>query len=126
VDLSTGIISTIAGNGTVGKGNGTENPIISGDGGPATKAQLAQPQGVALDAAGDVFISDSNNQRVRMVSAATGIITTVVGTTVGYAGDGGASNHAKLHNPEGLFFDASGNLYLADSYNSVVRKVTRQ
>ncbi len=126
VNLSTGVISTIAGNGTVGPGNGTENPKVSGDGGLATKAQLAQPQGVALDAAGNVFISDSNNQRVRMVSASTGIITTVVGTTIGYAGDGGASNHAKVHNPEGLFFDASGNLYLADSYNSVVRKVTHQ
>ncbi len=126
VNLSTGMISTIAGNGTVGPGNGTENPKVSGDGGLATKAQLAQPQGVALDAAGNVFISDSNNQRVRMVSAATGIIITVVGTTIGYAGDGGASNHAKVHNPEGLFFDPAGNLYIADSYNSVVRKVTHQ
>ena len=126
VDLSTGVISTIAGNGTAGKGNGTENPVVTGDGGLATKAQLAQPQGVALDSAGDVFIADSNNQRVRMVSASTGIITTVVGTTIGYSGDGGASNHAKVHNPEGLFFDAAGNLYLVDSYNSVVRKVTRQ
>ncbi len=78
VDLSTGIISTVAGNGTVGRGYGTENPTVSGDGGLATKAQLAGPRGVALDAAGDIFISDSSNQRVRMVSAGTGIITTVV------------------------------------------------
>jgi len=124
VDLSTGVISTIAGNGAVGPGNGTENPTIEGDGGLATKAQLAQPQGVAVDSAGNVFISDTSNQRVRMVSASTGIITTVVGTKIGYSGDGAASNHAKLHNPEGLFLDPSGDLYIADSYNGVVRKVT--
>lgn len=84
VNLSAGTISTIAGNGSVGQGNGTESPTVTGDGGLATKAELAQPQGVAVDAAGNVFISDTNNQRVRMVTASTGIITTVVGTTIGY------------------------------------------
>lgn len=121
VNLSTGTIAAVAGNGT--SGDGTK---MLGEGGPATKAQLAQPQGVVLDAAGNLFIADSNNQRVREVAASTGIITTVVGTTVGYSGDGGPALGAQLHNPEGLFFDASGNLYIADSYNSVIRKVTPQ
>jgi trimeric autotransporter adhesin len=119
VNLSTGIISTVAGNGTSGQGN----PVL-GDGGPATQAQLAYPQGVAVDKLGDIFISDSGNQQVRKVTAATGIITTVVGTTIGFSGDDGPSNRAKLHNPDSLFFDASGDLYIADSDNGVVRKVT--
>jgi uncharacterized protein YjiK len=59
-----------------------------------------------------------------MVSASSGIIVTVVGTTVGYSGDGGPSNRAQLHNPEGLSIDPSGNLYIADSYNGAIRKVT--
>jgi large repetitive protein len=93
---------------------------------PATKAQLAQPIGVVLDAAGNVFIADSNHQRVRKVAASTGIITTVVGTDTGYSGDGGPAAAAQLHEPEGLFFGAAGDLYIANSYNSVVRKVTPQ
>lgn len=124
VNLSSGIITTVAGDGTTGRDSGTANPTIVGDGGLATKAKLAQPQGVALDADGNIFIADSNNGRVRKVTVSTGIITTVVGSKFGYSGDGGPSNHARLHNPEGLFFDAAGNLYIADSYNSVIRKVT--
>ncbi|MFC5861169.1 hypothetical protein ACFPT7_02565 [Acidicapsa dinghuensis] len=119
VNLTSGLIQTVAGNGASGDGAGA----VIGDGGPATKAQLSNPQGVALDSSGNIFIADSNNQRVRMVSAATGIITTVAGTSVGYVGDGGPADLAKLHNPEGLFFDSSGVLYIADSYNSVVRKI---
>jgi trimeric autotransporter adhesin len=122
LNLSTGIISAVAGTGT--SGDGTEK--ILGDGGPATKAQLAEPQGVVLDAAGNIFISDGGHQRVRKVTASSGIITTVAGTDVGYSGDGGPAADAQLHNPEGLFFDASGDLYIADAYNSVVRKVTPQ
>lgn len=118
LNLSTNLLTTVAGNGTVGEGQS-----VVGDGGPATSAVLAEPQGVILDAAGDIFISDSNDQRVREVTASTGIIKTVVGTTTGYSGDGGAATSAKLHNPEELFFDASGNLYIADSYNGAIRKV---
>lgn len=124
VNLLSGIIITVAGDGTTGRDSGTASPTIVGDGGLATKAKLAQPQGVALDADGNIFIADSNNGRVRKVTVSTGIITTVVGSKFGYSGDGGPSNRARLHNPEGLFFDAAGNLYIADSYNSVVRKVT--
>jgi hypothetical protein len=119
VNLSTGVISMVAGNGTTGIGNAPK-----GDGGPATLAQLSAPQGVAVDAAGDIFIADSNNQRVRKVNASTWVITTVVGSTVGYSGDGGTATQARMHNPWGLSFDTSGNLYIADSYNGVVRKVS--
>ena len=118
VNLSTGIISTVAGNGTTGTG------VVKGDGGPATVAQLSGPQGVVLDTAGNIFVADSNNQRVRKVDASSGVITTVAGTTTGYSGNGGPAAQAQLHNPWGLFFDASGNLYIADSDNGVVRKVT--
>jgi trimeric autotransporter adhesin len=118
VNLSTGIISTVAGNGTTG------TSTVKGDGGSATKAQLSSPQGVALDSAGNIFIADSNNQRVRKVDASTGVITTLAGTTLGYSGDGGSAAQAQFHNPWGLFVDASGDLYIADSDNAVVRKVT--
>ena len=85
---------------------------------------LSSPQGVALDPAGNIFIADSGSQRVRKVDASTGVITTVVGTTLGYSGNGGPAAQAQLHDPWGLFFDASGNLYIADSFNAVIRKVT--
>jgi streptogramin lyase len=119
LDLSTGKIDTVAGSGPV---SGEEKSI--GDGGPATQALLLEPTGVALDASGNIYISDTGNERVRKVSVASGIITTVVGSTTGYSGDGGPASNAKVHNPAGLFFDGSGNLYIADSDNSAVRKVT--
>jgi sugar lactone lactonase YvrE len=124
VNLSTGIITTVAGGESTSRDSLNADPTIVGDGGLATKAKLSAPQGVVVDADGNIFIADSGNHRVRKVTASTGIITTVVGSKIGYSGDGGASNRARLHNPEGLFFDAAGNLYIADSYNSVVRKVT--
>jgi streptogramin lyase len=124
VNLSTGIISTVAGNGTTGPGVTVTDSAVKGDGGPATQAQLSSPQGVVLDSAGNIFIADSNNQRVRKVDASTGVITTVAGTTLGYSGNGGSAARAQLHNPWGLCFDASGNLYIADSDNAVVRKAT--
>jgi len=119
LNLSTKALTVVAGNGTIGEGQS-----VVGDGGPATSAVLAQPEGVTLDAMGNIFISDSNNQRVREVTASTGIIRTVAGTTSGYSGDGGPATKAKLHNPEQLFFDPAGELYIADSYNGVIRKVT--
>jgi sugar lactone lactonase YvrE len=119
LNLSTNALTVVAGNGTLGEGQS-----VVGDGGPATSAVLSQPIGVTLDAAGNIFISDSGDARVREVTASSGIIQTVVGTTSGYSGDGGAATSAKLHNPEQLFFDASGNLYIADSYNGAIRKVT--
>ncbi len=111
---ASGTITTFAGNGTAGFG---------GDGSAATSAQLSGPQGVALDSVGNVYIADTGNSRVREVSGGT--ITTVAGsTTVGYGGDGGAATSAQLYSPVGLAFDAKGDLYIADTDNSAIRKVT--
>ena len=115
VDVTTGVITTVAGTGTGG---------FSGDGGPATGAQLAAPIGVAVDAAGNLFIADTGNQRVRRVDAATGVITTVAGTgTGGFAGDGGFATSAQLAIPLGVAVDAAGDVLVADAYNVRVRRI---
>ncbi len=107
-------ISTAAGNGS---------PGYSGDGGPATNASLNDPHGMMLDAAGNLFIADTSNNRIRKVGI-DGNITTVAGNgTNGYSGDGGAATNASLNSPIGVVADASGNLFIADSLNSVIRKV---
>lgn len=110
-----GNISTVAGNGTIG---------LSGDGGPATAAQLGgNLQGVAVDHAGNIYIADYSNYRVRKVNTA-GIITTVAGTNqIGGGGDGGLAANATLQ-PTGLALDSSGNLYISDTTDSRVRKIT--
>lgn len=110
-----GIIQTIAGNGT---------GSYYGDGGPATDAAIAEPRGVAVDNCGNVYISDGINHVVRKVDTA-GIISTVAGTgTGGFSGDNGPATAAELDAPEGIAVDAIGNLYIADSKNYRVRKVT--
>jgi sugar lactone lactonase YvrE len=122
VNIDTGIISTVAGNGGYA---GSSLGSFSGDGGPAVLAGLDHPKGVAVDGAGNLYIADTGNQRVRMVSATTGIITTIAGTgTGGYSGDGGPATSAKLYNPEGLAVDSSGNVYFAEEANNVIRKLT--
>jgi sugar lactone lactonase YvrE len=115
--IAGGNISTIAGS---GQGN------YGGDGGAATSAQMSLPNGVAVDNAGNVYVSDLLNNRVRIVSP-TGIINTYAGSGVaGFGGDGGSALSALLNQPAGLAVDSSGNLYIADSNNAVVRKVTPQ
>ena len=115
VNHATGAITTVAGNGTYG---------YSGDGGPATAAELANPDGVAVDSAGDLFIDDSNNSRIREVNLATGTITTIAGNgTYGYTGDGGAATAAELSHPLGIAVDSAGDLFIADSGNNVIREV---
>ena len=110
---SGGIITTVAGNGVQG---------FSGDGGPATSAELDSPAGLALDSAGDLYIADSHNHRIREVSSATGIIATIAGTgAAGFSGDGGPATAATLDLPTALAFDSAGNLYLADTNNHRVR-----
>jgi len=111
----SGTISTVAGGGTW---------AFSGDGGPATSASLALPVDVAADAAGNLYIADMNNNRVRKVSPG-GIITTVAGNAAQrYSGDGGPATSASLFLPHGVAVDSSGNLYIADQYNNRIRKVS--
>ncbi len=111
---TSGNIHTIAGNGKV---------QFSGDNGPATSAGI-DPFDLAVDSAGDVFVVDQFNNRIRKI-APNNTITTVVGTGLaGYAGDGGAATDAMLRIPTGIAVDGSGNLIIADAGNSVVRRVT--
>ena len=109
-----GLINTVA-------GGGANNP---GDGGQATSAGLDGPSGMALDPAGNLYIADRNNMRVRKVSAG-GIITTVAGDgTQGNSGDGGPAASAELFLPTGVALDAAGNLYIADFANGRIRQVS--
>jgi sugar lactone lactonase YvrE len=111
---TNGIITTVAGNGSFGN---------SGDGGAATNAKFNSLTGVAVDATGNLFIADYESERIRMVGA-NGIISTVAGNgTAGYSGNGGAATNAELYNPKGAGVDATGNLFIADEYNNVVREV---
>ena len=115
VDASTGNVSTIAGTGDYG---------FSGDGGPAVEAQLYHPDGVAVDASGNVYFGDWHCECIRRVDAATGIISTVAGTgRWGFSGDGGPATSAQLNSLRGLAFDSAGNLYIADASNHRIRKV---
>lgn len=116
VDAQSGLISTVAGNGT---------PSYAGDGGLATAAMVNAPAGLLLDGAGNLFVADTNNHVIRRIDAVSGIITTVAGTpaTQGYSGDGGAATAAHLSAPDGLAFDAAGDLLIADTGNHVLRRV---
>ncbi len=115
VDAVTGIISTVAGDGTQG---------IGGDGGPATSAQLLLPYGVAVDSAGNLYIAVAFNHRIRKVDGVTGIITTVAGDgTFGFRGDGGPATRARLYAPADVTVDGAGNLLIADTANGRIRKV---
>jgi hypothetical protein len=116
VSASDGTISTVAGNGSAGN---------SGDGSAATRAQLSQPTGVAVDGAGNLYIADWGNNVIRKVSASDGTISTVAGNGgMGYSGDGGAATGAELSQPTDVAVDGAGNLYIADWGNNVIRKVS--
>ncbi len=115
-------ITTVAGTGTAGTTTGTD-----GDGGAATAANLSAPAGVAVDGAGNLYIADSGDNRVRKVTVA-GVISTVagsgtVGTATGTDGDGAAATAANLNHPTAVAVDGSGNLYIADSGNNRIRRV---
>src|SRR5439155_144839 len=112
---AAGTISTYAGTGTVG---------FAGDGGPATAAQLNEPVGVALDPAGNLYIAERENHRIRKVTPG-GVISTYAGTgTQGFSGDGGSATGAQLLRPPGVALDPAGNLYIADRNNDRIREVT--
>lgn len=108
-------ITVVAGNGTAGK---------SGDNGLATNAQFNQPEFVTFDKGGNMLIADASNHRIRKVDL-HGIVTTIAGgDTAGYSGDGGPATKALLNGPQGLAFDAAGNLYFSELENHVIRKIT--
>ena len=110
-----GRIETIVGTGEAG---------FAGDGGPAARAKLNQPFDVVYDRAGNLYISDTVNQRIRRVDAETGVITTVAGSGAkGFSGDGGPATEAKLDEPYGMAIDGLGNIYFADRLNRRVRRV---
>jgi streptogramin lyase len=115
VDAVTGIITTEAGTGGAG---------FNGDNGPADAAQLSSPGGVAINAAGDLWIADQNNHRIRRVGAVTGTIITVAGTGgAGFNGDNIAATLAQLRDPSGVAVNAAGDLWIADLSNNRIRKV---
>jgi hypothetical protein len=112
---TSGIITTVAGNGMAG---------YTGDGVAATATELNNPQNIIVDGIGNIFIADYLNNRVRLVDT-SGIISTIVGNgTLGYSGDGSAATLAQLNNPVCLALDESGNLFIADEFNNVIRKVS--
>ncbi|MBN8722511.1 MAG: SMP-30/gluconolactonase/LRE family protein [Acidobacteria bacterium] len=115
---TTGVITTVAGNGTAG---------FSDDGSPAISASLNTPEAITLDGAGNLFIADSLNSRVRRVDAITGLITTVAGNgSYSFSGDGGLANVASLNQPSGVAVDSKGNVFIADTENHRIRKVDAQ
>jgi uncharacterized protein (TIGR03437 family) len=112
--VSKSMITTVAGNGTAG---------FSGDGGPATSAQLSYPVGIAVDSGGNLYIADNGNSRIRKVS--NGVITTVAGNgEFGFSGDGGPATEAGLPGPQGIAVDSAGHVYIADGNNNRIRLLT--
>jgi sugar lactone lactonase YvrE len=115
VNLTSGIITTVAGDGTAG---------FSGDGGPATSASLNYPSGIAVDSQGNLLIADTLNGRIRMVGI-DGTISTLAGSQgLGFSGDGGPATEAKLNWPTSVAEDWQGNLFIADSNNNRIRRVS--
>lgn len=114
---SSGYISTFAGNGT--------QFVFGGDGGQATSAALNNPTGLVIDSAGNVYVSDYSNNRLRFINVTTNIITTAAGsggTGAGsYGGDGGPATSASLNSPNGATLDSAGNIYFADQFNHRIR-----
>src|ERR1017187_4409893 len=122
-DSGNAVIRKVTGN-TIATFAGNGNSDYFGDGGQARGAELNNPQGLAIDAAGNLYIADANNHRIRKVS--NGIITTFAGTgaNTAFAGDGGPATKAELNHPKGVAVDAAGNVYIADSFNNRIRMVT--
>ncbi len=115
VNLATGVITTIAGDGTAG---------YTGNNGPATSAELDDPTGIAVDAAGNLYIADAANNCIREVNLASGTITTIAGDgTAGYSGDNGPATSAELDDPTGVAVDNAGHLFIADEGNDRIREV---
>lgn len=117
---TAGAISTVAGTSMLGYTTGTDSKELK-----AVDAQLYKPSSIAFDSAGNLFIADTFNSVIRKVDS-SGLITTFAGTgTAGYTGDGGLATLAKLNYPQAITFDNAGNLFIADTVNSVIRKVDK-
>ncbi len=115
MNATTHVVTTLAGNGSIG---------FKGDGIAATSASLNSPNGVAVDGQGNVYIADTDNQRIREVNATTHVITTVAGNgNAGFNGDGIAATSASLYYPFGVAVDGQGNVYIADQLNQRIREV---
>ena len=113
VDIKSGIITTIAGNGKDG---------FSGDDGPAVEASLSVPSGILLDQESNIYISDLRNNRIRKIDKATGIIKTVAGNgEIGFEGDDGPAIEATMSNPSSIAMNKEGNIYIADTFNDRIR-----
>jgi len=118
VDPTTGIITTLA---------GTGQAKWTGDGGPAIAAALNEPVALILNENGLLYVADQSNNRIRMIDTKTGIITTVAGNgDAGYTGDGMPAIETSIAGPSGLTLDSGGNLYIADTFNSRIRKLDSQ
>ena len=119
IDAQSGLISTVAGISSAG---------TAGDNGSATSAALNTPAAMIVDGAGDILFVDSQNQAIRRISLATGMISTIAGQlgTAGFSGDGGPATSALLNTPQSLAMNARGDLYIADSNNRRIRKVDAQ
>ncbi len=124
IDAASRTITTIAGGGDEGLRFGRGSGGYAGDGGPALAASLDNPSGILIDAAGDLTIVDSRNNRLRRVAAATGSIQTIAGTgQAGDSGDGGQAADAEVSAPRHIASDSAGNLYFADTENNRVRRI---
>ena len=111
---NAGTISTFAGNGSFG---------FTGNGGPAVSAGISEPNGLAVDAAGNLFIADFQDNRILKINT-SGIITNFAGTGAGgYSGDGGLATNAELYGPTDIVLDAGGNMYVSDFGNNCIRKI---
>ena len=122
-DLGASVIREVSPSGVISTAVGTGAFGYSGDGGPATSATLGEPYGIAFNAAGDLFIADSDNYVVREVNT-SGVISTVAGNhTYGYSGNGGPATSAELSYPNDIAFNASGDMFIADESNNVIREV---
>lgn len=122
-DRAAHVIRKISAGGVIGTFAGTGKSGFSGDGGPAANAQFNGPTGLAFDAAGNLYVADTDNSCIRMIST-DGTVVTVAGTNARtYGGDGGPARQADLNGPEGVAADLAGNLYIADTFNNRIRRV---
>jgi len=124
VSIAPGFIETVVGNGI-----GCSNPVSNcGDGRAPTSAEVDLPRGIFLDASNDLLVADTGDSRVRKVSTTTNLISTVVNSagTAGYSGDGGAAASAQINLPGGIWVDSTGNYYVSDSGNELIRVVNNQ